>query len=235
MKAGTAATGIKPRVDAQTLMINEIFYSIQGESTHAGKPCVFVRLTYCNLRCVYCDTAYAFYEGSPMALCDVLKKVASYHCSLVEITGGEPLLQPAVLSLMKQLCDQGYQVLLETSGSRSVRRVDPRVIKIMDIKCPSSAMAHKNFPGNLDYLLPHDEVKFVLGDRRDYEWAKAFIRTHGLHQKVHAILFSPVFEWLAPATLANWMLEDHLQKQFPNVRLQLQLHKYIWSPDQRGV
>ncbi len=226
---------VKPRVDESTLMINEIFYSLQGESTHAGKPCVFVRLTYCNLRCVYCDTAYAFYEGRPISLSALLEQVQQYHCRTVEITGGEPLLQPGVFPLMRQLCDQGYEVLLETSGSRSLKRVDQRVIKIVDFKCPSSQMAHKNLTENVNYLLPHDEVKFVLGNRKDYEWTKDFIRTHHLSQKVHAILLSPVFEWLEPATIASWILEDRLQAEFPNIRFQIQLHKYIWDPNRRGV
>jgi len=216
-------------------MINEIFYSIQGESTHAGKPCVFVRLTYCNLRCVYCDTAYAFYEGEPISLSGILERIKQYNCRTVEITGGEPLLQPGVFPLMRQLCDLDYEVLLETGGSRSLQRVDQRVIKIVDFKCPSSQMVHKNLIENVNYLLPHDEVKFVVGNRDDYEWAKDFIRTHNLHQKVHAILLSPVFEWLEPVTLVSWMLEDRLQANFPNIRFQLQLHKYIWDPNRRGV
>ena len=151
------------RIDKPTLKINEIFYSIQGESSHAGKPCVFVRLTYCNLRCTYCDTEYAFYTGRDMAVAEVIEAVEAYRCSTVEITGGEPLLQARVHDLMKLLCDRGYEVLIETGGSLDISVVDPRAIKIVDLKCPSSQMVHKNLFANLEHLQPHDEVKFVVG------------------------------------------------------------------------
>lgn len=217
------------------LKINEIFYSIQGESTFAGSPCVFVRLTYCNLRCAYCDTEYAFYSGQDVTLDEIIDRVKSYHCSTVEITGGEPLLQAPVLSLMKKLCDQGFRVLVETGGSLDIAPVDPRVIKIVDLKCPSSAMIHKNRYENIAHLLPHDEIKFVIGTREDYEWSVETIRQYGLHKKVHAILFSPVFGVIEPVEIVNWMLADRLQSEWPNIRFQLQMHKFIWSPDMKGV
>lgn len=217
------------------LKINEIFYSIQGESTFAGSPCVFVRLTYCNLRCTYCDTEYAFYSGQDMTLDEIIDRVQSYHCSIVEITGGEPLLQAPVFSLMKQLCDQGFRVLVETGGSLDIAPVDPRVIKIVDLKCPSSAMMHKNRYENITHLLPHDEIKFVIGTREDYEWSVETIRQYGLHKKVHAILLSPVFGVIEPVEIVNWMLADRLQSEWPNIRFQLQMHKFIWSPDMKGV
>ena len=226
---------IKPRVDENTLMVNEIFYSIQGESSHVGKPCVFVRLTYCNLRCTYCDTPYAFYEGEPVTIPQILETVATYRCPLVEVTGGEPLIQPGARPLMERLCDAGYTVMLETSGSVSVADVDPRVIKIVDFKCPSSGMVHKNHEENVAVLLPHDEVKFVIGNREDYEWTLDFLKRTAVHRKVHAVLFSPVFGAIEPRQIVAWMLEDHLQEWVPAIRFQLQLHKYIWAPDQRGV
>lgn len=225
----------KPRIDEHTFMVNEIFYSIQGESTHAGKPCVFVRLTYCNLRCSYCDTQHAFYEGKPIPYDDVLQTVKSYECRTVEITGGEPLLQKPVFRFMHQLCDEGYTVLLETSGSRPVAEVDPRVIKIMDLKCPSSKMVHKNLYENLNYLEPHDELKFVIGTRGDYLWAVDLLRRTRIHKKTHAVLFSPVFGEIEPAQIVEWILNDRLQRLIPNVRIQLQMHKYIWSPNRIGV
>lgn len=211
------------------LVVNEIFYSIQGESTHAGRLCVFVRLTYCNLRCSYCDTEYAFEEGNEMSVEDIIKKINSYNCNLVEITGGEPLLQPAVHHLMTLLCDSGYEVLLETSGSMDISVVDPRVKRIIDFKCPSSGMEMRNFWDNVYYLKDDDEVKFVIGDKNDYEWAKGIIKKYDLLKKT-VVLMGVVTGVLEPKKLAEWILNDHL-----NVRYQLQIHKYIWSPDTRGV
>ncbi len=226
---------INRKISRDTLMVNEIFYSIQGESTHSGKPCVFVRLTYCNLRCTYCDTPYAFYEGSLQSLDEILTEVQRYQCRTVEVTGGEPLLQPGTLPLLSALCEAGYEVLLETSGSRPLKGVDRRVIKIVDFKCPSSGMSHKNMLENIDYLLPHDEVKFVMGTKEDYQWAINLLRSTHLYKKVKAILFSPVFEAIEPVTIVDWLLTDRLQNEIPNIRFQLQIHKFIWHPETRGV
>jgi 7-carboxy-7-deazaguanine synthase len=212
-----------------SLVINEIFHSIQGESSFAGMPCVFVRLTYCNIRCTYCDTEYAFYEGKPMSIDEVFSVVEAYGCRRVEVTGGEPLVQPEVHPLMVRLCDAGYEVLLETGGSLDISIVDPRVRRIVDFKCPSSAMEKKNLWANADVLTPRDEVKFVIGDRQDYEWSKDKIALHGLAAKC-PILMSVVFGKLEPVTLSEWILEDKL-----DVRFQLQMHKYIWHPEKRGV
>ncbi len=211
------------------LKVNEIFYSIQGESSYSGLPCVFVRLTYCNLRCVYCDTEYAFYEGSDMTIDEVISEIKKYDCNLVEITGGEPLLQKESLELMKRLCDENYKVLLETSGSLPIEDVDKRVTIIMDLKTPSSRMMKKNLYENIYYLKPDDEVKFVIGNREDYEWAKNIINEYNLDKKCK-ILMGVVFGELSNFELASWILEDRL-----NVRFQMQLHKYIWEPDKRGV
>lgn len=214
---------------ADTLVINEIFHSIQGESSYAGLPCVFVRLTACNLRCTWCDTTYSFHEGAPMKLSEIIVKVIEFNCPLVEITGGEPLLQPNVFPLMARLCDLGKLVLLETSGSVDVSRVDPRVVKIMDLKCPGSGEVGRNLYDNLRFLDKKDELKFVIADRNDYDWAKRTIAEHGLSSGA-AVLFSPVWEKLPLKTLAEWILADRLP-----VRLQTQLHKYIWNADTRGV
>lgn len=211
------------------LKVNEIFYSIQGESSKAGLPCVFVRLTYCNLRCTYCDTAYAFYEGSDYSIDDIIKKIDEYKCKLVEITGGEPLFQKESFELMKRLCDEGYEVMLETGGSLPIQDVDKRVKIIMDLKCPSSGMMKKNLYENINFIKPTDEIKFVIGTREDYDWAKEIISKYDLLNKC-TVLFSVVFNQLEPIQLANWILEDKL-----NVRFQLQLHKYIWHPETRGV
>jgi 7-carboxy-7-deazaguanine synthase len=211
------------------LIVNEIFHSIQGESTRAGLPCVFVRLTSCNLRCAYCDTPYAFEEGVPLSLEDILCRVRSYHCRLVEITGGEPLLQEPVHELMSRLCDEGFEVLLETGGSIDVGRVDPRVRRIVDFKCPGSGMEKKNHWANVGHLRPTDEVKFVVGNREDFDWAVAKVREFRIDQRT-PILLSPVFGVLAPAQLAEWILESDLC-----IRMQLQLHKYVWHPETRGV
>ncbi len=222
-------------VSDNTLKINEIFFSIQGESSHAGKPCVFVRLTYCNLRCTYCDTEYAFYDGNDMSIDEILHEVSRYECRTVEITGGEPLMQKAVHTLMKRLCDDGYEVLIETGGSLDTSVIDPRVTTIMDLKCPSSGMAHKNRYENLAHLRPHDEVKFVIGTREDYAWAVDQIRKNGIQNQCRTILFSPVFDVIQPLEIVNWMLADQLQKEIPNLRFQIQMHKMIWAPETRGV
>lgn len=211
------------------LKINEIYYSVQGESTKAGFPCVFVRLTYCNLRCTYCDTEYAFYDGKELSIEDIIKEVDKYNCPMVEITGGEPLFQEGCLQLMKQLADKGYEVLLETGGSLPIQNVDQRVRIIMDLKTPSSGMLKKNMFENINYLKKEDEVKFVIGSREDYLWSKNIAGTYGLDKKCH-ILFSVVFGKLLPIELVNWILEDKL-----NVRFQLQMHKFIWNPTERGV
>ncbi len=215
------------------LKVNEIFHSVQGESSHSGRPCVFVRLTYCNLRCSYCDTEYAFYEGDDMSIPDVLARVATFGCRLVEITGGEPLMQAEAIELMEALLAEGFEVMLETGGSLPVSAVPRAVVKIVDFKTPSSGMMRKNLWSILDDLAPHDEIKFVVGDRADYDWAKARIEEHGLTAR-HTVLFSPVFEELAPQTLATWMLADSAMGA-PEPRLQLQLHKLIWDPSMRGV
>jgi len=215
---------------SERLRVNEIFFSIQGESTWAGCPCVFVRLTGCNLRCSWCDTEYAFYEGRHLSIDEILQQVRSYGCPLLEVTGGEPLLQKGIYQLFQTLLDNGFTVLVETSGERELGRVDPRVIKIMDLKCPGSGESSSNRWSNLQYLSPRDEVKFVIADRRDFEWARDVINSWRLAGRVKAVLMSPVFGQLEPATLAGWILSERLP-----VRLQLQLHKHIWSPDARGV
>lgn len=204
--------------------------SIQGESTWAGSPCVFVRLTGCNLRCSWCDTAYAFYEGKQMAVADIAERVANYGCDLVEVTGGEPLLQKGVYALFDSLLAQGRTVMVETSGERDVGRLDPRVVKIMDLKCPGSGESGRNRWSNLELLTARDEVKFVIADRDDYEWARGVTRDRDLAARVNAVLMSPVFGRLEASRLAAWILEDRLP-----VRMQLQMHKQIWSPTARGV
>ena len=212
-----------------TLVINEIFNSIQGESSHAGRPCVFVRLTYCNIRCNYCDTAYAFQEGTETSIDAICDRVKEFGCNLIELTGGEPLFQSNVHDLMKRLCDEGFEVLLETGGSLDISTTDVRVKRIVDFKCPSSTMMKKNLWTNAAYLKPGDEVKFVIGTREDYDWAKEMIAIHRL--AVHCpILMSVVFRVLEPVVLAEWILADKLDARF-----QLQAHKYIWEPETRGV
>ncbi len=211
------------------LLVNEIFYSIQGESTLAGSPCVFIRLTSCNLRCSYCDTEYAFYEGTNMSTEEILHAVGGFRCRLVLVTGGEPLLQEGVHDLLRLLCDGGYETLLETGGSLDIQRVDPRVRRIVDFKSPGSGMETKNLWTNVAALRPTDEVKFVVRDQRDFEWAVGKIREHGLEVRC-PVLISPVFGELDPAQLADWMLRSGL-----SARLQLQLHKLIWEPSARGV
>ena len=212
------------------IKINEIYHSIQGESTSAGKPCVFVRLTYCNLRCTYCDTEYAFYDGKDMSVQQVINEVGKYDCKLVELTGGEPLVQmEECIELMKQLSDLGYKVMIETGGSLSIKEVDQRVKIIMDLKCPSSEMEKKNLYENIQYLKPTDELKFVIGNREDYDWTVEIINKYYLQKKCE-ILFSVVFGELEPVELVNWILEDKL-----DVRFQLQMHKYVWHPETKGV
>jgi 7-carboxy-7-deazaguanine synthase len=212
------------------LTINEIFHSFQGESTHAGRPCVFVRLTACDLRCSWCDTPYAFHEGHKMSVDEVLPQVQAYGCELVEVTGGEPLLQADVYPLMQRLLDAGHTVMLETGGHRSIARVPAAVIRIVDVKCPGSGEAAKNDWSNIELLTDRDEVKFVIRDRADYEFARDVLRRHGLDARCAAVLLSPVHGALAPKDLAAWMLQDRLP-----ARLQLQVHKYIWGADARGV
>jgi 7-carboxy-7-deazaguanine synthase len=211
------------------MRITEIFYSIQGESSYAGQPCVFVRLTGCPLRCAWCDTDYAFYGGHDCSIDEVLAKVQTYGCRLVEVTGGEPLAQPESLPLMARLCDADYTVLLETSGTIDIAPVDPRVHVILDVKCPGSGMAERMHWPNLAALTAKDEAKFVLTDRADYDWAKEILARHHLADRC-SVLFSPVFGSLDLHQLAEWILADRLP-----VRFQLQLHKYIWAPDMRGV
>ena len=215
--------------DPSGMKVNEIYRSIQGESSYAGLPCVFVRLTYCNLRCSYCDTEYAFYEGRDCTVEQVLREVESFDCPLVELTGGEPLLQEEVFPLMDKLVARGYTVLLETGGSLDVARVNSRVIKILDLKCPGSGESQRNLYANLAKLQSRDEVKFVIGDRADYLWARQALTEYRLTDRC-SVLFSTVFEKLPPRQLAEWLLEDNLK-----VRLQLQMHKYIWGPEVRGV
>ena len=211
------------------LKINEIFKSVQGESSFSGLPCIFIRLTGCNLRCDYCDTEYAFYEGKNMSIDEILNIIAPLKIKLVEVTGGEPLLQEEVYPLMERLLENDYQVLIETGGSLSIDKVPEAVVKIMDIKCPGSGEASKNNLENLKYLKSNDEIKFVILDRNDYEWSRNFLHQHSANLKAKAIL-SPVYEKLGLKELAEWVLEDNLP-----VRIQTQLHKVIWGKDAIGV
>lgn len=224
-----------------TLFINEIFHSIQGESSWSGSPCIFIRLTGCNLRCRYCDTEYAFHEGKKISIVDIMHEVGKYSTKLVEVTGGEPLLQPAVHKLMTRLCDSGKQVLLETSGNCDISKCDPRVIRIMDIKTPGSGEELSNRWENIEYLHKQDEVKFVITDRTDYDWSCEIVSKYDLAEKVNTVIFSGVAAQvpgkeitgqcgLSLAELAQWILEDEIP-----VRLQTQLHKIIWDPNKRGV
>jgi 7-carboxy-7-deazaguanine synthase len=213
-----------------TLTINEIYRSIQGESTWAGLPCVFVRLTFCDLRCTYCDTAYAFYTGSKMTLPEIIARVTAFECPLVEITGGEPLLQRNVLPLMKELCDLGKTVLIETSGAHDISEIDPRVHRIMDLKTPGSGESERNRYQNIAHLAPRDEVKFVIGSREDYLWSKQKIEEFSLLERCGTVLFSPIFGRIDPRNIVNWILEDNLK-----VRFQLQMHKFIWAPETKGI
>jgi 7-carboxy-7-deazaguanine synthase len=213
-----------------TLLVNEIFYSIQGESTHSGRPCIFVRLTGCNLRCSYCDTQYAYEQGVTMELTEIMNRIAGYQCRLVEITGGEPLLQSQTPVLIHRLLENGYEVMLETNGSLDISRVDGRCVKIVDIKCPTSGESDKNDLENLNRLGSKDQVKFVIGNRSDYDYAKEIVHSISPDFSEEQILFSPVSEKIPPSRVAEWILEDNL-----NVRLHLQLHKIIWPDKLRGV
>ena len=211
------------------IKINEIYLSVQGESTHTGLPCIFIRLTGCNLRCSWCDTAYAFHEGKNMSIDEILQKVENFGIHLVEITGGEPLMQDNVYTLMRRLIEKGYKVMLETGGSISLERVPKDVIKIMDLKCPGSGEQEKNNLDNLKLLAPHDEVKFVILDKKDYEWSRDIIKRYKINETAH-ILLSPVFDKLELKEMVKWILEDRLP-----VRLQTQLHKIIWDKNTIGV
>lgn len=211
------------------LKVNEIYASIQGESSYTGLPCVFIRLAGCNLRCSWCDTSYAFYEGSDLTLENIMCQVKKFSLPLVEITGGEPLMQEDVYPLMNALLDKGYQVMLETGGAISINKVPEKVIKIIDIKCPGSGEEKKNHLENLKLLAPHDEVKFVLIDRADYEWSRDLLQKCNLPSSVQ-VLFSPVYDKLELKDLSEWILSDRLP-----VRLQTQLHKIIWSKNAIGV
>ena len=211
------------------MRVTEIFHSVQGESTFAGLPCVFVRLTGCPLRCTWCDTEYAFWGGTDRSIDDIVDTVRSYGCHLVEVTGGEPLAQPDSCTLLRRLCQEGFMVLLETSGAVDTTLVDPSVHIILDVKCPGSGMTERMHWPNLERLRSQDEVKFVIQDRSDYEWAKSILDRFQLTTRC-PVLFSPVFSVLDPRQLAEWLLADRLP-----IRLQLQLHKHIWAPDTRGV
>jgi 7-carboxy-7-deazaguanine synthase len=211
------------------IKINEIYLSVQGESSHTGLPCVFVRLTGCNLRCVWCDTAYSFHEGKTQSIDQTLEEVKKFGVNLVEITGGEPLMQEGVYPLMNALLKSGYQVMLETGGSLSLNKVPRDVIKIMDLKCPGSGEHKKNNLDNLKLLAPHDEIKFVILDRQDYEWSRDLIKKYKINETA-PILFSPVYDKLELKEMVKWILEDRLP-----VRLQTQLHKIIWDKETQGV
>ena len=211
------------------IKINEIYYSVQGESTHAGLPCIFIRLTYCNLRCSYCDTEYAFYDGEDMEIIEIMEKVQQWECKLVEVTGGEPLFQDKCIDLLNELVNQNYEVMLETGGSLSISDVPNEVIKIVDFKCPSSGMEKKILWSIVDNLQPHDEVKFVLGNREDLDWAKDRITEYSLDKRC-TVLFSPTFGEMDPQQIVEWILAENLP-----VRMQMQMHKMIWNPDKQGV
>ena len=223
---------VRARMSAKppTLTVNEIYESIQGESTWAGLRCVFVRLTFCDLRCTYCDTAYAFYKGDKQPASEVLDKVLAFDCPLVEITGGEPLLQKNVLPLMTALCDAGRTVLIETSGAHDISAIDSRVHRIMDLKTPGSGECARNLVSNIAHLTPRDEVKCVIGSREDYEWSREQVRAHDLTTKCGTVLFSPIFGRIEAREIVEWIVADHLP-----VRFQLQMHKFIWDPKQQGV
>ncbi|MGY8761876.1 MAG: radical SAM protein [Nitrospinaceae bacterium] len=211
------------------LEVTEIYKSVQGESTYMGLPCIFIRLTGCNLRCVWCDTTHAFHDGEKLSIHQIIDKVKSYDIKLVEITGGEPLLQKEVFPLMESLLKNEFKVMLETSGSLAINNVPAKVIKIIDLKCPGSGEENKNLWENLNHLTPTDEIKFVIADKADYEWSKKVLQDYELDKKV-PVLFSPVFEKLKLKDLTEWILEDNLP-----VRLHTQLHKYIWDQKTIGV
>ena len=211
------------------IKVNEIYYSIQGESSLSGLPCIFIRLTYCNLRCSYCDSEYAFYDGSDMSIDEIVKEIKKYNCNLVEVTGGEPLLQSECIDLLNKLINLDYDVMLETSGSLPVNLVHQNVKKIVDFKCPSSKMEHKNLWTILDNISSNDEIKFVIGDKNDFEWAQNKIIEYGLENKC-ALLFSCVFDKLDYKILVKWLLQSNIKARF-----QLQTHKHIWEEKTRGV
>jgi 7-carboxy-7-deazaguanine synthase len=213
--------------------LSEIFFSIQGEGTRAGLPCIFIRLQGCKLRCIWCDTKYALKDNEAELVLtgeEIISKVKSYNCNLIQFTGGEPLQQKEIIPLMKYFCDKDFLVTIETNGHEDIKELDNRIVKIMDIKCPGSHMEEFNNYDNFNYLNSHDEIKFVIADRNDFEWAKKIIKKYSLFEKTNTILFSPVYGTMEPAILSKWILEDNLK-----VRLQLQIHKFIWSPETRGV
>ena len=212
-----------------SLKINEIYYSVQGESTYSGCPCIFIRLTYCNLRCSYCDTEYAFYDGKDMEITDIMSEIKQWDCNLVEVTGGEPLFQDECIDLLNDLVNSNYEVMLETGGSLSISDVPKKVVKIVDFKCPSSGMVKKNLWSIVDDLQAHDEVKFVIGNREDFDWAKDRITEYSL-DKICTLLFSPTFGEIDPQRIVEWILAENLP-----VRIQMQMHKMIWSPEEKGV
>ena len=212
-----------------SLKINEIYYSVQGESTHAGRSCIFIRLTYCNLRCSYCDTEYAFYDGKDMEIAHIISEIKRWDCNLVEVTGGEPLFQDECIDLLNELVNSNYEVMLETGGSLSISDVPKKVVKIVDFKCPSSGMVKKNLWSIVDDLQANDEVKFVIGNREDFDWAKDRITEYSL-DKICTLLFSPTFGEIDPQQIVEWILAENLP-----VRMQLQMHKMIWSPEEKGV
>ena len=211
------------------IKINEIYYSIQGESSFSGLPCVFIRFTYCNLRCSYCDTEYAFYEGKEIKISEIIKKINSYKCNLVEITGGEPLIQEGCIELIKELQKLKKTVLIETGGSLPINKIPKKTHIILDLKCPSSNMEDRNLWSNIKYLNKKDEVKFVIGDLKDYKWSKKIINKYKLNKKC-SILFSPLYGKIKPKKIVEWMLKDNIDGRF-----QIQLHKEIWDKDKRGV
>ena len=212
-----------------SLKVNEIYYSIQGESTHVGRPCIFIRLTYCNLRCTYCDTEYAFYKGKDIEIPEIMAKIKQWNCNLVEVTGGEPLFQDECIDLLNELTNENYEVLLETGGSLSISDVPIEIVRIVDFKCPSSGMEKKNLWSIVNDLQPHDEVKFVIGDREDFDWAKEMLNKYSLNEKC-SILFSPTFGKIDPSLIVEWILEGDIP-----VRMQLQMHKHIWESEEQGV
>lgn len=211
------------------MQITEIYQSIQGESSYSGLPCVFVRTTGCDLRCSWCDSEFTFTGGTKMSVDEILETVARFDCKLVELTGGEPLLQHDIYDLATRLLDRGHTVLIETGGHRDVSKLDSRVIRVMDLKCPASGECENNLWSNLEHLRSIDEVKFVIADRNDYEWTLQTIRQHNLEDRVH-LLISTAFGTVAPSQVVEWMLADKMRARF-----QLQAHKYIWPPEARGV
>jgi 7-carboxy-7-deazaguanine synthase len=225
------ALGLQPELAANSIMrVNEIFYSIQGESSYMGLPCAFIRLSACDLRCSYCDTQYAYYEGRELSIPEILRTIECYPTKLVLVTGGEPMLQKSVHDLFRELLGSGYNVCLETGGHVALDHVDPRVHKIVDLKCPSSGMENHNRYENIECLTRGDEIKFVVGDRTDFDWACKTIRRYDLPSRVGTVLFSPVYGKLSYESLARWVLDCGLP-----VRMQLQLHKIIWPEANRGV